>query len=387
MSDLRDIMERTLGSISSADAALEVTKRRVRTRQRRRAIATSATALLLSAGAIGFLWMGFFNERARVETGAPSTAATSPVEPVVVANVPVGDSPSAVAVGGGSIWVSVESGPSGGSEVARIDPVTAQVIATIPVKSLPGQLAFEDGSLWIGLAGSVQRLDPDTGQVIAKIDGPGTFLSAAPGAVWALDSADSIARIDPATNQIVATVSFPVPASGYITLPPVATPDAVWVMTFLGGEGTPSGRVGALFRVDPTTNVVAAMINLKMAGAFAVGDGAVWVVDDLNSNSTSLTQIDTANNQAAAHVDIDGQWTPFAIGAGRLWLMGGMEPNILVAGLNLSTLELEPPVVVADMTAFEGSGVFDPNENALWIAQERHAVTKVALQPATSNKP
>lgn len=278
--------------------------------------------------------------------------------------------------GDGSIWVSVESP----NVVARIDPATNEVMSTIPVDEVPGQLAIEAGSLWIGLAGSVQRVDPETGQVIAEIAGPGTFLTATPGAVWALDSANSIARIDPTTNQVVATVTLGLPADGYIISPPVGTPDAVWVMAFLGGEEAAGGGNGVLFRIDPTTNSVVARIDLEMAAAFAVGDGAVWVVRAYSADGTSLTRIDAATDQAAAQIDVEGQWTPFAVGAGRLWLMGGMQPEILVAGLNLSTLELEDPVVVGEIPAFEGSRIFDPEANALWISQEENSVTKVELR-------
>jgi YVTN family beta-propeller protein len=281
--------------------------------------------------------------------------------------------------------VSVESRSSGGNYVARIDTATNEVISTVPVGGLPGQLAIEAGSLWIGLPGSVQRVDPETGRVISQINGPGTLLTATAGAVWALESANSIARIDPATNQVSATVSLDLPASGYIVSGPVATADAVWVMAFLGGDEQSGGSEGALYRISPNANSSVARIDLGMAGAFAVGDSSVWVVDGLTANGTSLARIATETNRVAAQIDIARQWTPFALGAGRLWLMGGIQPKILVAGLNLSTLELESSVVVADLPAFEGSGIFDSEGNALWIAQEQNAITKVELGQAVSN--
>lgn len=189
---------------------------------------------------------------------------------------------------------------------------------------------------------------PETGRVITEIVGPGGSVTRTPGAVWAVDSANSIARIDPTTNQIVATVTLDLPAAGYIISGPVGTPDAVWVKATLGGEEAAGGGNGVLFRIDPSTNSVASRIDLEMASGFAVGDSAVWVVRAYTADGTSLTRIDTATDQAAEQIDLEGQWTPFAVGAGRLWLMGGMQPEILVAGLNLSTLELEGPVVVGE---------------------------------------
>lgn len=100
MSDLREMMEGALGATRSPEGALEQTKGRIRRRQRRRTIATGATALLLSAAAIGFLWTGFLGNRAPVDTAAAPSADTGAVEPVVVANVAVGDFPSANDDGG-----------------------------------------------------------------------------------------------------------------------------------------------------------------------------------------------------------------------------------------------------------------------------------------------
>lgn len=385
MSDLREMMEAALGATPSPEGALEQTKGRIRRRQRRRTIATGATALLLSAAAIGFLWMGFLGNRAPVDTAATPSADTGSVEPVVVANVAVGDFPSAMTTGDGSVWVSVESSSSGDNVVARIDPATNEVISTIPVDGLPWGLAIEAGSLWIGLPESVQRVNPESGQVIAEITGPGTFVTRTPGAVWALDSANSIARIDLTTNQVVATVTLDLPAGGGIISPPVGTPDAVWVMAFLGGEEAAGGGNGVLFRIDPTTNSVVARIDLEMASAFAVGDGSVWVVSAYAPDGTSLTRIDAGTDQPAAQIDVEGQWTPFVVGAGRLWLMGGMQPEIRVAGLNLSTLELEGSVVVGELPAFEGSGIYDPGTGSLWISQYKNSVTRVELRSTTAD--
>lgn len=379
MSGLREMMNQAVGASPSPEVALEHTMDRVRRRQRRRTVATGLTALLLSGAAIGLLWVGFFGDQAPVDTATTPSADPGSLVPIVAANVAVGDFPSALTIGEGSVWVAVESRSGGENLVARIDPATNEVTTVIPVDGLPGQVAIENGSLWIGLAGSVQRLDPETGEVVAEIVGPGTFLTRTPGAVWALDSANSIARIDPTTNQIVATVALDLPPDGYITSPPVGTLDAVWVIATRGGDAG-QGANGQLFRIDTNTNSVVARINVDAATTLTVGDGAVWMATDYAANRTYLTRVDAATNQAAAPVIVEGGWTPFAVGAGRLWLMGGMEPEIRVAGLNLATLELEGPIVVGELPAFEGSGVFDAETDTVWISQYEGSVTRVDLR-------
>jgi DNA-binding beta-propeller fold protein YncE len=229
MSDLRDMLERVLGATPPPQGALEQTMGRIRRRQRRRTIATGATALLLNAAAIGFLWTEFLGNRTSLDAAATPSAVTGPVKLFVVANVTVGDFASGMTTGDGSVWVSVESHSRGDNVVARIDPATNKVIGTVPVHGLLFELAIEAGLLWIGLPESVQRVDPESGQVIPKIAGPGESVTHTPGAIWAVDSANSIARIDPTTNQVVATVTLDLPARGFIISGPVGTPDAVWV--------------------------------------------------------------------------------------------------------------------------------------------------------------
>ena len=96
--------------------------------------------------------------------GPPRRPATTvPVDSTVTADVAVGDFPSAIATGQGSVWVAVQSRAGGENVVTRIDPATNEVIERIPVDGLPQWVAIGDGSLWIGLPVAVQRVDPETG--------------------------------------------------------------------------------------------------------------------------------------------------------------------------------------------------------------------------------
>jgi hypothetical protein len=309
--------------------------------------------------------------------GAPRRPATTgPVNPTVTADVAVGDFPSAIATGDGSVWVAVQSRAGGQNVVARIDPATNEVIERIPVDGLPEWVAIGGGSLWIGLPVAVQRVDPETGQVIAEIRGAGGRLTFAGGSVWAVASATSIARIDSSTNDVVATVSLDLPGDGYIIAGPVGTAGAVWVIAALDGDasGVASGQ---LLRIDVDTNSVVARIDLEVAsGALAVGDGAAWVAR-WGADHTYLTRIDTVTNQADVPVVVEGGWVPFAVGAGRLWLMGGFVPEIRLAWLNPTAVQLEGSIVVARTLADEGSGVFDPETDSVWVAQAEDSVTRV----------
>jgi hypothetical protein len=311
--------------------------------------------------------------------GPPRQQATArSVDPAVTADVDVGDLPSAIASGGGSVWVVVQSRAGGENVVARIDPASNEVTERIPVDGLPEWVAMGDGSLWIGLPSAVQRIDPETGQVVAEIRGAGGPLTITGGSVWAVASGTSIARIDPSTNQIVATVALDL-LGGYIIAGPVGTGDGVWVIAALDSDAA-GMATGQLLRIDPNTNSVVARIDLAVASsALAVGDGAAWVAR-WGADRTYLTRIDAGTNRADVPIVVAGAWTPFAVGAGRLWLEGGFVPEIRLAWLNLAGLKLEGSIVVARTLAFEGSGVFDHETGAVWVAQHEDSVTRVDVR-------
>jgi YVTN family beta-propeller protein len=103
---------------------------------------------------------------------SPTPAAVSPpatsqsVSPSAfpgVETIHVGPAPAHVAIGFGSVWVTLHHG----SSVVRIDPVTRKLIATIPMGEQPIGLAAGAGSIWaLTFAdSSLNRIDPRTNEV------------------------------------------------------------------------------------------------------------------------------------------------------------------------------------------------------------------------------
>src|SRR5215207_6161711 len=135
-----------------------------------------------------------------------------------------------VAFGAGYEWVSSGDyypGPVGrrqpGDVMLRVDPRTNRVVDRIPVDS-PSGLAFGHGSVWVTSAayGTVSRIDPQTGEVVAKIEVGRGAVDESSGAVWVagLDLSEDyveydppkysedrkLSRVDPATNRVVAEI-------------------------------------------------------------------------------------------------------------------------------------------------------------------------------------
>lgn len=170
-----------------------------------------------------------------------------------------------VAVGAGSVWVASASEDS--DLVIRVDPETNRVVDRIPLDSPLTSLAFGHGSVWVTSAGrgTLSRIDPQTGEVAAKIDVGGAAMDVAvdegSGTVWVAagvyipedNSGDSsrggseynkLSRVDPATNRVVAEIPIAArePEGGAQSV--AVGKGAVWAQ----------GVRGRLFKVDPATN-------------------------------------------------------------------------------------------------------------------------------------
>jgi DNA-binding SARP family transcriptional activator/streptogramin lyase len=88
----------------------------------------------------------------------------------------IGVIPTAVAIGGGSIWVAAGAPYGPHAAVWRFDPITARVTQTTTLGRVVGypptlDIAFGEGALWVASydAGTVTRLDPVTGNIVATI--------------------------------------------------------------------------------------------------------------------------------------------------------------------------------------------------------------------------
>jgi streptogramin lyase len=227
----------------------------------------------------------------------------------VVADVPLEGFSANIteaAFGAASLWVS--SGdyypePAGGKRpgdvVLRIDPRTNRVVDRIPVYTASG-LAFGHGSVWVTSAtyGTLSRIDPQTGEVVAKIEvGRGAVDVAADersGAVWVAGlylpkdygrydipehSPDNkLTRVDSETNRVVAQI--PIRAD---------SPDG-GASSVAVGEGAVWAQSvdGRLFKVDPESDEVSAEVSVgDYSSHLAVYGGAVWATFQFSCEATS----------------------------------------------------------------------------------------------------
>jgi DNA-binding beta-propeller fold protein YncE len=198
-------------------------------RSRRLLLAGAAAGLAALAGVAALLLgAGDSNDGDRVDSAAPSTAAGR----VVGAPLPVGDSPSAVSAGTGSVWVANTREET----VSRIDPKSRRAVGPpIAVGEDPVAVAVGAGSVWVANFGdgTVTRIDPRSnrpvGRPIAVGRGP-TDLVVGRGRVWVATEVDGIVTLDARTGQPRGT-PIRVRSAGSLAL----AGDILWVADQLDG--------------------------------------------------------------------------------------------------------------------------------------------------------
>jgi YVTN family beta-propeller protein len=254
--------------------------------------------------------------------------------------VPVGATPSHLAVGEGAVWVTNADGDS----VSRIDPVKKIVVQTIPVGSSPSGITTGNHAVWVAnsLNGTVSRIDPGTNTVVQPIkvgNGPTSIVYAA-GSVWVANTGDdTITKINadsgrPTTLQVAATelafgdgtlwasqraahrVVRINPESGDV-VQSIAVGNGPAGLAFGNGAAWVANSLdGTVSRIDPTTNSVPSTIPTGNGpAAVAVGPHGVWVSNEFGG---TLARIDPRINQVAQRINVGDRPQGVAISGGTV---------------------------------------------------------------------
>jgi DNA-binding beta-propeller fold protein YncE len=138
---------------------------------------------LVAADDSAVYWVASAGNRvARVSTSTAQMTASRPLlSDAAVASGMVPANATAVAVGGGSVWISMTDG-----SVRRIDARLRREPATIPVCRNALSLAYGEGAVWVACSDGVVRLDPASGSAVKRI-ALASFprgIAAGEGSVW-----------------------------------------------------------------------------------------------------------------------------------------------------------------------------------------------------------
>ena len=227
--------------IQTALPALRAKKVTERPSRKRRAVLFSALSGVIAAAVVIPLVVfghGGSGGRSAVSAAGDSLGVVDARSGRLVADIGVGATPTAVAVGEGAYWVANADGHT----VSRVDPGTNAVLQTITVGNGPSGIATGAGVVWVvnSLDGTVSRIDPGTNTVVDTITvggGPLGIVYAA-GSVWVANTGDgTITRIEPESGTRTKTL-------------PVAATELAFGAGTLWASQRAAGKV---VRIDPKT--------------------------------------------------------------------------------------------------------------------------------------
>lgn len=287
-------------------------------RRRRFALAFALVALPL----VGLFVLLGSEKRPQPPRADGLVVAVSPRSGEVQARVPVGATPSAVAVGEGRVWVLNADDQT----ISRVDPRSG-ASNTFAIGATPTDLAAGAGAVWIGRGGVVPggqsaelvatalaRVDPDSRSPRATIPlraarttvthGISDHIAVTGAAVWAIGPDERVRRVDPRANRVTTTIA------GVRARAIAAGGGSVWTLA----------DDGAVTRIDERTNEVLArgMVSASSVASIAAGRGGAWI--SAPTDGTVWRAVPGRGDRLVMHtVRVPTGMTDIAYGAGALW--------------------------------------------------------------------
>jgi YVTN family beta-propeller protein len=250
-----------------------------------------------------------------------------------------GPRPVALAVSDDALWVAQAAGREANlasydavtspTTVMRFDSLSGAELGTTPLRA-PAKLTFAmppgnliaagDHALWvIGRPGWVHRLDMRSGRVLTRRSLQATRIATGDGQVWITDTQNRAVRLDPDTGRVLRRVPLP---AGWLSSIAVGA-GAVWLTDSLGGT---------VWRLDQGPGSAARTIDVGAGvDSIAVGGGAVWVG---NGETGTVLRIDPDSNRVTARFKVGDNPRALAAGDGRAWIaVAGTDTAKPAAGL------------------------------------------------------
>src|SRR5215208_1435484 len=268
-----------------------------------------------------------------------------PSSRAVVKTVGLPGVPSSVAAGAGGVWVlhsssSQRTSPgSADARISRIDPGSYSLDTFDPVAAFD-DVAYEDpiavgGSVWIsstGAAGAgsspstrglVARIDPADPTRITRLFPPraATGLAADGDSAWAATDAGLVPLV-PNANPLLAVDGTASTGDAGRAVPRGVSIGEGYVWAVGEAEENPcvapcGSNGGALWRLDPDTNLIASTKFGAAPNSIAVGAEAVWVGQP---HEKSLWKIDPESLQVLAKIKLDNAPGDVAVLGRFVWI-------------------------------------------------------------------
>jgi streptogramin lyase len=350
------------GLIDAAAEALGVTVRR---RNLWPLVAAALGVAVLAASLAGFLLTR--------GGGAPASAPMGRLVRIdpsgggVETVAAVGGRPTSVTVGGGRVWVTTQ----GDTGIWRIDAGTGAA-DRFAATGAPAGVALHGSVAYVlsssaghtGAAGTVTRIDAETGAVIDQVatDGGSAIVGGSDG-VWVAgpSAVDHVADVSTYTGKVLAR--SPLPFLGRLDeehvrfdVTAIATGEnGVWV--------TGDALDPELWRIGPRSMRVDSTATLPFApSGVAAGYGGVWVVAQLGD---VLVRVEPSTGRIVRSIPVGREPRAVAAGFGSIWVANAVDRTVSRidprAGHVVSTIRLP---VAPTALAVGDSGVWAAGEAA-----------------------
>ena len=293
------------------------------------------------------------------ETTVPESSAapveTTPPEPSVeIAGLTLGRSFSIASLNGialdgnNQIWITSASSEN----VTRIQTETGQQdLIAFPSGSEPapiissGVSADAEPTVWVGLRGSQQIAGLDTGLTQyagTPVSEPSSMLGWGGGALWSVGDS-SVDRVDPATFSVTAKIDLP--GANALTV----LGDAAWIT---------QPDTGAVAKVDLASNAVVATYAVGAgAGAIATDGEALWVA---NRQEGTVARFDPVTNMVTHRLDVGMTPVDIEIDGDRIW--------VVRSGGSLVLIDRAIVKVVDQIAVGSDSIGLEVLDNQVWVA-------------------
>jgi YVTN family beta-propeller protein len=319
-------------------------------------VALAAVAVDLSSGGA-----------ASVRVAPNSVAAIDTASNRVVAAVPVGTHPDAIAFGSGSLWVANVDDQS----VSRVDPSTLRTTHTLFLTDPPTGLAAGASAIWVIESDpaasdvTVNSVDPqfDDVRLVKRL---GNIVAGGPGAVgtrgatlWVAPSSGLLTRLDPTNRRTLQRID---PNSGPTSI--AIGSDAVWLT---------DSEANNVTRVDPTGLLTPIAVGNGPTG-IAVGDGGVWVVDSLDN---AIVRIDPNKRAVTTTIQVGRSPTGIAVGAGSIWVANGGDGTV-------DRVDPETGKVLATIAVGGSPQAITVADGRAWVTVDAQAIGPATLASSRS---
>ncbi len=335
----------------------------------------------------------------------PDAAPTpSPIEAKghVSATIPISAFPNSVQVADGSVWVSGRLETAGQGDLVRLDPTTGEVLARIPMQGLPswevggGEMTAGLGSIWVlgnDQRGTiVQRVDPASNRLVDIIpilpDTNDADVWVDETGIWVLmfsrhDPGLQVVVVDPSSYEIGQTIPIAATWAHWI----FGAGGSIWV---LGNAPNSKGpiEIDTLYRIDPSTGTVTTVTLPSYAWKPVVAGDTVW----LEAGDDHVVELDATSGTLGQPIQVPLVCcsSPFVgDGAGGIWVASVYDGHDAtfshVSAIGTGDAGAIPPDQVQDWSGVDFA--FDPVTGSLWVVHYRDSMSRIEISDSSDGLP